>query len=78
MSIFMNFMNSLLKTVLLARFLLFTFLSFAWADDLAPHYKFSGVKATDSPYRNAWLAFQTDLFSGSFSCEYRIAVPPVL
>ena len=50
--------------------------SFAFADDLDPHYKFSGVKAPDSPYKNTTGAFQTDLFSGSFGYQYKIEVPP--
>lgn len=47
-----------------------------FADDLDPHYKFSGVKAPASPYKNTWGAFQTDLFSGSFSYQYKFEVPP--
>jgi len=46
------------------------------ADDLDPHYKFSGVKAPNSPYKNTWGAFQTNLFSGSFGYNYKIEVPP--
>ncbi|GFE60790.1 toxin TcdB middle/N-terminal domain-containing protein [Geobacter sp. AOG2] len=47
-----------------------------FADDLDPHYKFSGVQAPASPYKNTWGAFQTDLFSGSFSYNYKVEVPP--
>ncbi len=43
---------------------------------VAPNYKFSGVKAPESPYKNTWSAFQTNLFSGSFSYQYNIIVPP--
>nr|WP_207683521.1 toxin TcdB middle/N-terminal domain-containing protein [Desulfonema magnum] len=39
-------------------------------------YKFSGVKAPESPYKNTWGAFQTDLFSGSFGYQYKIEAPP--
>ena len=46
------------------------------AADLDPAYKFSGVKAPESPYKNTWSAFQTDLFSGSFSYQYKVPVPP--
>lgn len=46
------------------------------ADDLDPHYRFSGVQAPGSPYRNTWGAYQTDLFSGSFNYQYKIEVPP--
>lgn len=63
--------------------ILFTFLlifpattALSHADDLDPHYKFSGVQAPASPYKNTWGAFQTDLFSGSFSYNYKIEVPP--
>jgi YD repeat-containing protein len=47
-----------------------------FADDLDPHYKFSGVQAPASPYKNTWGAYQSDLFSGSFSYNYKIDVPP--
>jgi len=50
--------------------------SILYAADLDPHYKFSGVKAPTSPYKNTWGAFQTDLFSGSFSYNYKIEAPP--
>jgi len=48
---------SLAMTILIAGFELLLFiLAFAlpisYADDLDPHYKFSGVKAPDSPYKN--------------------------
>jgi len=46
------------------------------APPVAPNYKFSGVKAPESPYKNTWSAFQTNLFSGSFSYQYNIIVPP--
>ncbi|WP_136525967.1 toxin TcdB middle/N-terminal domain-containing protein [Geomonas ferrireducens] len=48
----------------------------SYADDLDPHYKFSGVQAPVSPYKNTKSAFQTDLFSGSFGYNYNIEVPP--
>jgi len=60
-------MNKLLKPVILMLFIMGLALPFSYADDLDPHYKFSGVKSPDSPYKNTWGAFQTDLFSGSFS-----------
>lgn len=50
--------------------------SIGYADDLDLQYKFSGVKAPDSPYKNTWGAYQTDLFSGSFNYDYKIEVPP--
>ena len=43
---------------------------------VAPNYKFAGIKPPESPYKNTWSAFQTDLFSGSFSYQYNIVVPP--
>jgi YD repeat-containing protein len=55
---------------------LFCFITVAPAVDLDPHYKFSGVQTPASPYKNTWGAFQTDLFSGSFSYNYKIEVPP--
>ena len=69
-------MDKLLKTFFLLLFIMGLALPLTYADDLDPHYKFSGVKAPDSPYKNTWGAFQTDLFSGSFSYEYKIDVPP--
>ena len=48
----------------------------SFADDLDPHYKFSGPQASASPYKNTWGAFQTDLFSGSFGYNYKVEVPP--
>jgi len=47
-----------------------------FADNLSSYYKFSGVKAPDSPYKNTWGAFHTDLFSGSFGYEYKFNLPP--
>jgi len=57
---------------------LLSFLStpFCLAYDIDPHYKFSGVKSPESPYKNTWGAFQTNLFSGSFGYDYKIEVPP--
>lgn len=49
--------------------------SFA-ADNLNPHYKFSGVKTPKSPIKNTWGAYQTDLFAGSFSYDFKIDLPP--
>ncbi|OGW40465.1 MAG: hypothetical protein A2Y97_04355 [Nitrospirae bacterium RBG_13_39_12] len=69
-------MDKLLRNIILILFIFALTLTVAYADDLDPHYKFSGVKAPDSPYKNTWGAFQTDLFSGSFSYEYKIDVPP--
>ncbi len=48
----------------------------SFARDLDPNYKFGGIKAPESPYKNTWSAFQTDLFSGSFSYNFNIEVPP--
>lgn len=67
------------KTANIIVFMLFLFMLFSsssFADDLDPRYKFSGVKPPDSPYKNTWGAFQTDLFSGSAGYSYKIDVPP--
>ena len=69
-------MDKMLRNIILIMFIFALTLTVAYADDLDPHYKFSGVKAPDSPYKNTWGVFQTDLFSGSFSYEYKIDVPP--
>jgi hypothetical protein len=72
-------MNYRKKTILFFIVFLCTFnfyIYLSYADDLDPHYKFSGVKPPNSPYKNTWGAYQTDLFSGSFNYEYKIAVPP--
>lgn len=37
---------------------------------------FSGTKPPDSPYKNTWGAYQTDLYSGSFNYNFKIVVPP--
>lgn len=49
--------------------------SFA-ADPLDANYRFSGVKAPESPYKNTWGAYQTSLFSGSAGYNFTVAVPP--
>jgi YD repeat-containing protein len=69
-------MDKLFKTVILLLSIIGLSLPLSYADDLDPHYKFSGVKAPDSPYKNTWGAFQTDLYSGSLGYEYKIEVPP--
>jgi YD repeat-containing protein len=69
-------MGKLLKTIILITLILGVAFPLSYAYDIDPHYKFSGVKSPDSPYKNTWGAFQTDLFSGSFSYEYKIDVPP--
>ena len=46
------------------------------ARETDPNYKFAGIKSPESPYKNTWSAFQTDLFSGSFSYNFNIEVPP--
>lgn len=51
-------------------------LTFLYAREPDPNYKFSGIKAPESPYKNTWSAFQTDLFSGSFSYTFNIDTPP--
>ncbi|MBI5676157.1 MAG: VCBS repeat-containing protein [Nitrospirae bacterium] len=66
----------IVRAVILMLFLFISTFSISHADDLDPHYKFSGVKSPDSPYKNTWGAFQTNLFSGSFTYDYKIAVPP--
>ncbi len=62
--------------VMIIVIILISISSWSNADDLDPHYKFSGVKAPESPYKNTWGAFQTNLFSGSFGYDYKISVPP--
>ncbi|MDM8557034.1 toxin TcdB middle/N-terminal domain-containing protein, partial [Desulfococcaceae bacterium HSG7] len=52
------------------------FLSNVIARETDPNYKFAGIKSPESPYKNTWSAFQTDLFSGSFSYTFNIDVPP--
>ena len=69
-------MQKYLKYSIIFIFILRLLLSSSSADDLDPHYKFSGVKASESPYKNRWGAYQTNLFSGSFGYDYKIAVPP--
>jgi hypothetical protein len=69
-------MDKLLKMAIMIIFAIGLLFTASFAYDIDPHYKFSGVKSPDSPYKNTWGAFQTDLFSGSFSYEYKIAVPP--
>ena len=44
--------------------------------DVDPHYKFSGVQALASPYKNTWSDFQTDMFTGAFTYNYKIVTPP--
>lgn len=61
---------------LLTLFILAIASSMSYAYDIDPYYKFSGVKPPESPLKNTWGAFQTDLYSGSFSYEYKIDVPP--
>lgn len=65
-----------LSSGLICMFFIAFMFSFAYAYDLDPHYKFSGVKGPDSPFKNTTGAFQTDLFSGSFGYQYKIDVPP--
>jgi hypothetical protein len=69
-------MDKLLKTVILLLFIIGLAISMSQADDIDPYYKFSGVKPAESPYRNTWGAYQTDLFSGSFTYEYKVDLPP--
>ncbi|MDM8537115.1 toxin TcdB middle/N-terminal domain-containing protein [Desulfobacterales bacterium HSG17] len=61
-------------------FTIFSFIPFAFSseftNDIDTTYKFTATKAPDSPYKNTWSAFQTDLFSGSFGYQYNIEVPP--
>ncbi len=47
-----------------------------FAQDLDPYYKFSTTKPPESPYKNTWGAYQTDLYSGSFNYNFKIEVPP--
>jgi YD repeat-containing protein len=69
-------MDKLLKIAIMIIFTIGLLFTASFAYDIDPHYKFSGVKSPDSPLKNTWGAFQTDLFSGSFSYEYKIDVPP--
>ncbi len=69
-------MDKLLKIAIMIIFTIGLLFTASFAYDIDPHYKFSGVKSPDSPFKNTWGAFQTDLFSGSFSYEYKIDVPP--
>ncbi len=54
---------------------IFTQFPVCHADDLDPHYKYSAVKPPQSPYKNIWNSFQTDIHSGSFVYAYKIAIP---
>lgn len=65
-----------ISSTLYLSIILLIFLGQSWAREIDPNYKFAGIKAPESPYKNTWSAFQTDLFSGSFSYNFNIDVPP--
>ncbi|WP_207689604.1 toxin TcdB middle/N-terminal domain-containing protein [Desulfonema limicola] len=72
----MNFFCRIIKCYIVCLLFICFFLSFAWSRDLDPNYKFSGVKAPESPYKNTWSAFQTDKFTGSFGYDFNFEAPP--
>ena len=69
------YFNNIFASRAMCLFFFLLFVNVSYAANLDPNYKFAGVKAPESPCKNTWSDFQTNLFSGSFGYQYKIVAP---